>query len=160
MYEGFIRSAFMKDLLYNLFFLIWIPVIYFGFQLYKEESRGCALTFLIMFFGGAALVDFSTKWAYYADYVNYIRQGDNYVMEKTCVVESIDASLSTAIVYGHQNLECSDGTHVELRYRRDYQRIYPKVGRAFRVRYLPKSGMVVELEPLDDAEPPVDSGGS
>ncbi|NPA30422.1 MAG: hypothetical protein GXO37_00300, partial [Chloroflexi bacterium] len=144
----------------NLLLLAWIPIIYFGFQLYQTKARGCARGLLLLLWGGLALLDFASKRKYYADYLRYLRLGDVYVMERTCLVTDAHAPTPTALVYATQHLQCADGTSLTLRYRRDYQRIYPKVGRAFRVRYLPKSGLVVELEPLDadDRERPRGEG--
>ncbi len=45
-YQNFIRYALLKDLFLSLFFLIFIPLIYFGAQLHKEPNRGCVLATL------------------------------------------------------------------------------------------------------------------
>jgi len=158
MYERFVMVALLKDLLLNLSFFAWIPIIYFGFQLYKSEARGWALSLLWLLWGGLALLDLTTKWRYYADYLNYLRLGDGYVLEKTCLIEDAYAPITTALLHAAQYLKCADGTSLVIRHRRDYQRIYPKVGRTFRVRYLPKSGLVLELTLLADGRESIPEG--
>lgn len=145
MYEDFVREALLKDLLGNLLFLVWIPTIYFGVQLHRSRARGCALLVLSVFWGGLAVLDFAVKRNYYADYLAYLRLGDAYVVETTCFVEDAYAPTTAALLYAVQHLRCADGTLLHLRHRRQEQRIYPKVGRAFQVRYLPRSGLVVAL---------------
>ena len=78
-YQNFIRYALLKDLFLSLFFLIFIPLIYFGAQLHKEPNRGCVLAALTVFWGGWALFGLYTNYHRLQDYVAYLRYGDAYL---------------------------------------------------------------------------------
>lgn len=152
MYREFILSSLAKDLFIGVaFWMIWIPVIYFGARFNKEEARGCALLVLFMIFGGISLLNIVINAKYYADYFQYLKAGDAYVRETVCHVKKAHAPTLAAIVVGTQYLQCENGLLLRLRYRRDYQRIHPKTGRIFHIRYLPKSGLIVEMHPIRDA---------
>jgi len=146
-YQDFVLHALLKDLSLSLIFLIPIPLIYFGAQLHKEPYRRVALTGLIAFWGGFALFGLFVTRHLLQDYTAYLRHGDSYPKEKVCVVESVSSGTVISIVSATQVLDCADGSELVIRYRRDYQRIYPKEGRTFLVRYLPKSGLIVDLRP-------------
>ena len=148
-YQNFIRYALLKDLFLSLFFLIFIPLIYFGAQLHKEPNRGCVLATLTVFWGGWALFGLYTNYHRLQDYVAYLRYGDAYLEEKICTVASVSSGTVVGIVSAMQRLRCADGSELIIRHRRDYQRIFPKEGRSFFVRYLPRSGLIVDLRPLD-----------
>lgn len=148
-YQDFVLSALLKDLSMSFVFLIPIPLIYFGAQLHKEPARGFTLTVLTLFWGGWALFGLFVNRYFLRDYIAYLQYGDSYLKEKICVVDSVSGGTVVSIVSATQVLYCADGSELIIRHRRDYQRIFPKEGRTFWVRYLPKSGLIVDLRPLD-----------
>ena len=81
------------------------------------------------------------------DYFFYLRKGETYVQVTTCTVESVTKGLVSKLLLGNETLWCDDGKPYRLYYQRTYQR-WEKKGRTFRIYYLPRSQLVLRLEPV------------
>jgi len=152
MYQHFV----LKVLLIQVFFLA-VPIavfalIYFGAGMHKEEYRGCALAVIGGFCGCWLIFNAWGCFPEIYDCVQYLRQGDSYVREDVCHLEDVRSSVGrVGLVTARNRLHCRDGKEFVSEYRRDYPRVlwrWAKEQRILRVRYLPRSLLVLELNDL------------
>ena len=151
MYQHFV----LQVLLIQVFFLA-VPIaafalIYFGGYMHKEEYRWYALAVI----GGfcSCWLIFNT-WGCFPeiyDCVQYLRH-DSYVQEDICYLEDISSAIGmVGLVFPRDRLYCRDGKEFVSEYRRDYHKVlwrWAREKRILRVRYLPRSLMVLELDDL------------
>jgi len=152
LYRHFVLHVLMIHALYVLFPAGTFFIIYFGGRFHKEEYRGRALAMLGILFGGWFVLN---AWAFSPeiyDCVQYLREGDSYVLEDICYLENVSSAIGTVgLVTARNHLYCRDGKDFISEYRRDYPRMlwrWAKEGRVLRVRYLPRSLLVLELNDL------------
>ena len=149
MYQTFVVRVLIYELLQVLAPVFFFAVAYFGGGLHKEEYRGCALTVLGLFFGGVLLLALWVCYPVLYDCVQYLRQGEAYVQDDSCRLVDVSSGIGIiGLVFPRDRLYCQDDQQFISRYRRDYQRVlwrWAKEERMLRVRYLPRSRLVMEL---------------
>lgn len=150
MYERFVVTSLLRDLLYILAFPFFGGLIYFGAGLYRQEYRGCVLGILGLTFGGMMLLAIVSEFSCIYDYLQYLQHGDSYVQEATCEITEARSGTSAGLLMARQRLYCADGQEFITKYRRDYQRLawrWAQERRVLRIRYLPRSRLILEAAP-------------
>ncbi|MGB9889895.1 MAG: hypothetical protein ACPLTQ_09530 [Anaerolineae bacterium] len=152
MYQTFVISTFIKETLFVVAPIFFFALIYWGAGLYKEEYRGCALATLGLFWGGLLALIVWDSYPFLYDCIQYLRQGDAYVQDATCRLEQVTSGTTIGFFLAQEHLHCQGGVDFISRYRRDLQRVlwrWAKEQRVLRIRYLPRSRLVLELTPVD-----------
>ncbi|MCS7283706.1 MAG: hypothetical protein RMK65_06895 [Anaerolineae bacterium] len=146
------ERALFWDTVRVLIFPLAAALIYFGAGLYRESDlRIRGLVVLGIFFGALTALQVYNQFPFIHDYVHYLRRGDAWVMEAQCRVVDTSSGTATGLGMAMVRLYCADGQEFITKYRRDYQRLawrWARAGQVLRIRYLPRSRLVLEAIPI------------
>ncbi len=145
----------MSLLIKGILFDLVMPVAFLGYLLWLAwsmhkgdvPSSRSKVSMLVVGIPAFLLYLFTDAGPRLLDYFFYLREGEAYVQTTTCTVESVTKGLPTKLLFGDETLWCDDGKPYRLYYQRTYQR-WEKKGRTFRIYYLPRSRLVLRLEPV------------
>ena len=133
-------------------FDVCVPLLFVGLSVYKvvQHLRGVPLTtqgwlFVLLAGGGFALTLFLVTPDRLRDALSFWRIQEAYLQRTECRVAEVTWAFPSTLL-GNETLYCENGARFYIRYQPRYARVR-KEGRLFTIYYLPRSRIVVRLEP-------------
>jgi len=142
-YTGIISMMVVVDAVIIVLFLLFFPLTYYLSQTDPYTRRYAWLS--IIFLIGAVGWLYYYAWSDYQDAWNYLHQGDAYVQVATCTVRDRTGTTGGRILLGKEDVRCWDGREFETRF--NYRVDYPRENETYLFYYLPKSHIIVHIEP-------------